>query len=37
VSRAMAVGPAENPEGLGARVAEDLLQQGARAILASLK
>ncbi len=33
--RAQACGPADDPEGLGARLAQDLLKQGARAILQS--
>jgi hydroxymethylbilane synthase len=36
IIRASALGTAENPEELGARVAQDLLKQGARAILDSL-
>jgi hydroxymethylbilane synthase len=36
IIRAEAKGSIENPEGLGERVAEDLLRQGARAILESI-
>ncbi len=35
VIRAAAVGPRDDPEGLGKKVAEDLLKQGARTILTS--
>jgi hydroxymethylbilane synthase len=34
--RATASGPIDDPEGLGARVAQDLLERGARAILESI-
>jgi hydroxymethylbilane synthase len=37
IIRAQGEGPASGPEGLGVAVAEDLLRQGARAILDTLE